>query len=157
MYFLPGNARSGDRKSSDGCVLAKRKDFDRKLLSGNDAFYAWCPKIIQKVGLNTLMLPSTGHVSCRFGCWRNYRLWIMNLIHINKTVWKLKNTEPIYSRTTFGLWCRWSRKFFYLILEKHQLKRIDLALDPELIFRKGIGSLEFYLRAAEARDSYSIL
>jgi release factor glutamine methyltransferase len=30
-----------------------------------------------------------------------------------------------------------------------------LALDPELIGRNG--ALEFYLRAAEARDSYSIL
>jgi hypothetical protein len=35
------------------------------------------------------------------------------------------------------------------------VKRIDLALDRVDFF--GIGALEFYLRAAEARDSYSIL
>jgi hypothetical protein len=49
-----------------------------------------------------------------------------------------------------------AESFFYLILEKHQLKD-RFGFGSELIFRKGIGALEFYLRAAEARDSYSIL
>jgi hypothetical protein len=31
------------------------------------------------------------------------------------------------------------------------VKRIDLALDPELIFSEGIGALEFYLRAGSSR------
>jgi hypothetical protein len=43
---------------------------------------------------------------------------------------------------------------FFLILEEASVKRIDLA--SELIFSEGIVSLEFYLRAAEARDSYSM-
>jgi putative acetyltransferase len=39
MYFLPEGLGIGE--SSDGCVLAKRKRlWIRKLLSGNDAFYA---------------------------------------------------------------------------------------------------------------------
>jgi hypothetical protein len=70
---------------------------------------------------------------------------------------KIKEYRSQFIQELLSAYDAGSRKFFYLILRKHQLKRIDLALDPELIFSEGIGSLEFYLRAAEARDSYSIL
>jgi hypothetical protein len=49
------------------------------------------------------------------------------------------------------------QKVFLSDTREASVKRIDLALDPSWFFRKGIGALEFYLRAAEARDSYSIL
>jgi putative acetyltransferase len=39
MYFLP-ETRGGDRKSSDGCVLAKRKDFDSKIVIWKRCLYA---------------------------------------------------------------------------------------------------------------------
>jgi hypothetical protein len=69
---------------------------------------------------------------------------------------KIKEYRSQFIQELLSAYDAGEASFFYLILEKHQLK-VDLALDPELIFRKGIGSLEFYLRAAEARDSYSIL
>jgi hypothetical protein len=72
--------------------LQSAKTLIRKLLSGNDAFYAWCPKIIQKSGLNTLMLPWVARdmslASLDVEEIIGYELWI--LIHINKNSMKIK-------------------------------------------------------------------
>jgi putative acetyltransferase len=69
MYFS-GNARSGDRKSSDGCVLAKRKDFDSKIVIWKRCLLCMMPKNYTKKWVEYINAPmgSTGHVSCRFGC-----------------------------------------------------------------------------------------
>jgi putative acetyltransferase len=55
--FFAGNARSGDRKSSDGCVLSA-KDFDSKIVIWKRCLLCMMPKnYTKKWVLNTLMLP----------------------------------------------------------------------------------------------------
>jgi putative acetyltransferase len=64
--IFAGNARSGDRKSSDGCVLAKRKRLDSKIVIWKRCLLCMMPKNIQKSGFEYINAPmgSTGHVSC---------------------------------------------------------------------------------------------
>jgi hypothetical protein len=47
------------------------------------------------------------------------------------------NTEANLFKNYFRLMMQAKQKVFYLILEEASVKRIDLALDPELIFSEG--------------------
>jgi putative acetyltransferase len=70
MYFLQ-NARSGDRKSSDGCVLAKRKDFGfENCYLETMPFMHDAQKLYKKVGFEYINAPWVARDMslAQFGC-----------------------------------------------------------------------------------------